>query len=215
MLAVGSFVVDIVPRWAKEFAIATFGANDKVFLLGSIGLAVVIAAAIAGVLEFIKPPIGVVTLVLTGALSVAAIFTVAVAVASAVVGIGSRVISAATSSPYGIRDALRLPAPQSTVTVPPGADLDIPVISSLFTPNADFYRVDIALTVPSIHPAEWSLKVSGMVDHEVTLSFQDLLDLVVDEYVITSTCVSSGWQRALIRVKSNLTYTHRGYTLSV
>ncbi|MET0782918.1 MAG: oxidoreductase, partial [Leifsonia flava] len=32
ILAVGSFVIDIVPRWAKEFAIETFGANDKLFL---------------------------------------------------------------------------------------------------------------------------------------------------------------------------------------
>lgn len=253
VLAVGSFVVDIVPRWAKEFAIETFGANDKIFLLGSIGLAVVIAAAVAGVLEFIRPPIGIVILVLTGALSVAAIvtrtgasplasvptivgtvvgvvlllmmmsrlrrwksaplpatrgpepesgmkevdrrrfiiMTVVVAATSAVVGLGSRVVSAATSSLQGIREALKLPTPRSSVTVPPGADLDIPGISSLFTPNADFYRVDTALTVPSIDPAEWSLKISGMVDHEVTLSFQDLLDLGVDEYVITLTCVSN------------------------
>ncbi|MCS5735909.1 molybdopterin-dependent oxidoreductase [Herbiconiux daphne] len=278
VLAVGSFVVDIVPRWAKEFAIATFGENDKLFLLASIGLAVVVAAAVAGVLQYLRPPIGAVVLALAGALSVAAIvtrtgatalasvptivgtlvgvvllhlmvrrlrrwhaaasavaadpattpatdaattfpgpavavsasavstaavrpgavdrrafivMTVVAAAASAVVGTGSRVLAAATSSLRGIRDALKIPAPASTVTVPAGAELDIPGLSSLFTSNADFYRVDTALTVPEIDPATWSLTIGGMVDKEVTLSFQDLLDLGVDEYAITLTCVSN------------------------
>jgi DMSO/TMAO reductase YedYZ molybdopterin-dependent catalytic subunit len=75
--------------------------------------------------------------------------------------------------------------------VPAGAELDIAGITPLFTPNADFYRVDTALTVPSIDPANWSLKISGMVEHDLTLSFQDLVDIGVDEYVITLTCVSN------------------------
>jgi DMSO/TMAO reductase YedYZ molybdopterin-dependent catalytic subunit len=261
VLAVGSFVVDIVPRWAKEFAIETFGGNDKLFLLASIGVAVIVAAAVAGVLEFIRPPLGIVVLALAGALSIAAIvtragatplaslptivgtlvgivllrlmmgrlrrwmatgdraveqqaeentaadraappanaverrsfliMTAAVAAASAVVGIGARAVSAATSSLQGVREALKLPTPGSTVKVPTGAELDIPGLTPLFTPNADFYRVDTALTVPSIDPANWSLTVGGMVDHDVTLSFQDLVDLGVDEYAITLTCVSN------------------------
>ena len=44
ILALGSFVIDIVPQWAKEFAIATFGENDKLFLLLSLGVAIVVAA---------------------------------------------------------------------------------------------------------------------------------------------------------------------------
>jgi DMSO/TMAO reductase YedYZ molybdopterin-dependent catalytic subunit len=268
VLAVGSFVIDIVPRWAKEFAIATFGDNDKLFLLGSIGFAVVVAAAVAGVLELVRPPLGVVLIAVAGALSVAAIVTrtgatplasvptvagtlVALvllhllirrlrgwraavagstaaaptgsgpapettdaaladrrpagavdrraflvmasiaAAASAVVGTGSRLVAMATSSLGGIRDALMLPAARTAVDVPVGAELDIPGLSSLFTSNADFYRVDTALTVPEIDPATWSLTISGMVEKEVTLSFQDLLDLGIDEYAITLTCVSN------------------------
>ena len=78
----------------------------------------------------------------------------AIAGASAViVGIGARaLINATTSSIAAVRKALKLPAPRSTVTVPDGAELDIPGISPLFTPNADFYRVDTALTVPSVDP---------------------------------------------------------------
>src|SRR5690242_7649099 len=67
VLAVGSFVIDIVPRWAKEFAIETFGSNDKLFLLGSIGAAVVVAAAVAGLVQWLRPPLGSVLLGVAGA----------------------------------------------------------------------------------------------------------------------------------------------------
>ena len=281
VLAVGAFVIDIVPRWAKEFAIETFGANDKIFLLGSIGLAVVVAAALAGVLQLAKRPLGLVLFGLAGVLAIAAIVTrtgatafasvptiigavvgivllhllvrrlarwrddvrasaaaatapdardyarpsadaarptagsasdsasapapravgvdrrrflvgtLVVAAASAVVGTGARLVSAATSSLAGIRDSLSLPTAKSMVDVPAGAELDIDGITPLYTSNADFYRVDTALTVPQVDPATWSLKITGMVDKEVTLSFQDLVNMGLDEYSITMTCVSN------------------------
>jgi DMSO/TMAO reductase YedYZ molybdopterin-dependent catalytic subunit len=75
ILAVGSFVIDIVPQPFKEFAIATFGEYDKVALLVGLALAVLVAAAITGVLQFVRPPLGVVALGLAGALSVAAVVT--------------------------------------------------------------------------------------------------------------------------------------------
>src|SRR6478735_1931953 len=75
ILAIGSFVIDIVPQPFKEFAITTFGEYDKVALLAGLGLAVVIASAIAGVLQFLKPPLGVIALGVAGALSLAAIVT--------------------------------------------------------------------------------------------------------------------------------------------
>ena len=75
VLAVGSFVIDIVPQPFKEFAIATFGANDKLALLVGLALGVVVAAAVTGVLQYLRPPLGVVALVVAGALSVAAIVT--------------------------------------------------------------------------------------------------------------------------------------------
>ncbi|PPF23612.1 oxidoreductase [Rathayibacter tritici] len=253
VLALGSFVVDIVPRPLKEFAIETFGENDKTFLLGSIGAAVVVAAAIAGVLQLIRPPLGQVLLIIAGGLSIAAIVTragaaplaavptlvglvVAVlvmhllftrlrgwraarvseargtssearpgalerrgffrialitAVGAAVVGTGARLVNAATSSLAGVRNALRLPSPRSSVSVPAGAELDIDGITPLYTSNADFYRVDTALTVPNLDPSAWSLKISGMVDREVTLNLQQIFDMGLDEYGITLTCVSN------------------------
>jgi len=75
ILAVGAFVIDIVPQPFKEFAIATFGENDKPALLIGLAVAVVVAAAISGVLQFLRPPLGVVALGIAGVLSGAAIVT--------------------------------------------------------------------------------------------------------------------------------------------
>ena len=108
-----------------------------------------------------------------------------------IVGVASRVVTAATSSVDAIRDALKLPAPRRTLTVPAGAELDVPGLSPLFTPNADFYRVDTALTVPAIDPSTWRLVVDGMVERRVELSFDDLVGMGLDEYGITLTCVSN------------------------
>ncbi|MFP3466553.1 molybdopterin-dependent oxidoreductase [Leifsonia sp. SIMBA_070] len=246
ILAVGSFVIDIVPRWAKELAIQLFGSNDKLFLLGSLGFAVFVAAAVAGMLELWKKRVGVALFAVAGIAAVAATLTrtgtgplsalpsaagavagaavlsllirrlrrwsdaraagtaeaavdrrrfvllTSVAAAGAVVaGVGSRLGSAATSSIAAVRAAVRLPAPASRVRVPAGAELPVPGISPLFTPNADFYRVDTALTVPSVDPASWRLTIDGMVEKRIQLGFQDLLDMGLDEYSVTLTCVSN------------------------
>src|SRR6478609_5309474 len=68
ILAIGSFVIDIVPQPFKEFAIATFGEYDKIALLAGLGLAALIASAIAGILQFVRPPLGVIALVVAGVL---------------------------------------------------------------------------------------------------------------------------------------------------
>jgi DMSO/TMAO reductase YedYZ molybdopterin-dependent catalytic subunit len=258
LLAVGSFVVDVVPRPVKEFAIETFGAADKIVLLGSLGVAAAVAAALAGILQLVRPPLGAVVLGIGAALATAAIvtrsgatvlsfippiaggiagvavlvfliarlrrwatdaassavaddvprdpaadhraqvdrrsfftITALVAASAVVVGVGARALNAVSSSVAALRDAVRLPAPRSRVAVPAGAELDIPGLSPLFTPNDEFYRVDTALTVPSIDPESWRLVVDGMVSRRVELSFADLLGMGLDEYAITLTCVSN------------------------
>ena len=55
ILAVGAFVIDIVPQPFKEFAIATFGEYDKIALLVGLALAVVVAASISGILGSCAP----------------------------------------------------------------------------------------------------------------------------------------------------------------
>jgi DMSO/TMAO reductase YedYZ molybdopterin-dependent catalytic subunit len=76
--------------------------------------------------------------------------------------------------------------------LPAGVDFGIDGLAPFQTDDADFYRIDIELAVPQIDPATWSLRIHGMVDTEIELSYEDLLrrdDLV--EADITLTCVSN------------------------
>lgn len=75
VLAVGSFIVDIVPRPLKELAITLFGESDKIALLVGVGLGAAVAAAVAGVLEHRFRFVGAVLLGIGGILATAAIIT--------------------------------------------------------------------------------------------------------------------------------------------
>ncbi len=58
-------------------------------------------------------------------------------------------------------------------------------------PNPDFYRVDTALTLPQVSPHDWRLRIHGLVDRPVELSFDDLLRRPMLERDITLSCVSN------------------------
>lgn len=59
------------------------------------------------------------------------------------------------------------------------------------TPNDVFYRVDTALNDgPSILAENWSLRIHGMVDNEITLNFAQLLERPLVANRLTFTCVS-------------------------
>jgi len=89
------------------------------------------------------------------------------------------------------RAALRFPKPAVPAPpLPPGSDLNIPGLSSFITPNGSFYRVDTALLLPEVDPATWQLRIHGMVQREVTLTFDELLRRPLVEDYITLTCVS-------------------------
>jgi DMSO/TMAO reductase YedYZ molybdopterin-dependent catalytic subunit len=90
------------------------------------------------------------------------------------------------------RAALRFPKP--AVPAPPlpaGSNLNIPGLSSFITPDSSFYRVDTALLLPEVDPATWQLRIHGMVQREVTLTFDQLLRRPLIEDYITLTCVSN------------------------
>jgi DMSO/TMAO reductase YedYZ molybdopterin-dependent catalytic subunit len=113
----------------------------------------------------------------------------AVGVATLIVG---NVARGATRSIEAVRDALRLPAAaRKAPPVPAAAELDIPGLAPVVTPNADFYRIDTALIVPRIDPADWSLRIHGMVDREVVISWDELLALPMHEADVTLACVSN------------------------
>ena len=74
---------------------------------------------------------------------------------------------------------------------PTGIEADYPGITPLRVPTGDFYRVDTRLDVPIVDIDGWSLKIDGMVDKELELTFDDLLAMPLIERDITLTCVSN------------------------
>ncbi|MBD8042915.1 molybdopterin-dependent oxidoreductase [Arthrobacter sp. Sa2BUA2] len=91
-----------------------------------------------------------------------------------------------------LRAGVQLPAAvQPALEVPAGADLGVPGVDPLITPNTDFYRIDTALRVPLVDPRTWRLRVTGMVEKEIEISYADLLAKPLQESWVTLACVSN------------------------
>jgi len=84
-----------------------------------------------------------------------------------------------------------LPQPQIAAELPSGADIGLAELTPIVTPNGDFYRIDTALLVPNVDRDAWRLRVLGLVDREVNLSYADLLELPAIEQYVTIACVSN------------------------
>jgi DMSO/TMAO reductase YedYZ molybdopterin-dependent catalytic subunit len=114
--------------------------------------------------------------------------------AAAVTGGGGRLLQRRFDV-AGDRAALRLPTPASrAAALPAGADLarDVDGLTPLFTDNREFYRVDTAISVPRIRPADYRLEMAGMFDSPRSYTLADLFDRDdVVERDITLTCVSN------------------------
>jgi DMSO/TMAO reductase YedYZ molybdopterin-dependent catalytic subunit len=114
--------------------------------------------------------------------------------AAAVTGGGGRLLQRRFDV-AGDRAALRLPTPASrAAALPAGADLaaDVDGLTPLFTGNREFYRVDTAISVPRIRPADYRLEMAGMFDSPRSYTLADLFDRDdVVERDITLTCVSN------------------------
>lgn len=92
----------------------------------------------------------------------------------------------------GLREKVVLPkALKPAPVIPAGASLDISGISPLVTPVDDFYRIDTAFVVPSVDSDTWTLKVTGMVEKEVSITFAELLAKPMMENYVTIGCVSN------------------------
>ncbi|MEV0295224.1 molybdopterin-dependent oxidoreductase [Nocardia sp. NPDC050710] len=118
-------------------------------------------------------------LVVTGGLALAA-------------GITGRVIGARRADVSGERAAVLLPQPSGPpISLAPEADLRVPGLTPYLTANADFYRIDTALIVPQVSIEDWSLRIHGMVDREIRLSWADLANRQAVERLVTLACVSN------------------------
>jgi DMSO/TMAO reductase YedYZ molybdopterin-dependent catalytic subunit len=104
-------------------------------------------------------------------------------------GIAAPLLAAAARSRAAL--TARLIPTQPAPPIPPGADFAALGTPSFLTANRDFYRIDTALRIPTIDAADWSLRVHGMLERELHLTYADLLAEPLIEKTITLTCVSN------------------------
>jgi DMSO/TMAO reductase YedYZ molybdopterin-dependent catalytic subunit len=75
--------------------------------------------------------------------------------------------------------------------IPINADFASDGTPSFITSGRDFYRIDTALSVPRIRAEEWTLRVHGMVDRPMVLTFDEIRQRDLIEETVTLTCVSN------------------------
>ena len=106
--------------------------------------------------------------------------------AAAIATVGGQLLSRATSAVQTARERLGLPAAAKPAPpVPAGAELGLSDLTPYVTANDNFYRIDTALQVPVIDPADWSLTITGMVDNPITLDYATLPAKPLVEHMAT------------------------------
>jgi len=254
-LAVGDAAIDRTPAPVKDFAIRTFGTNDKPALL--IGMAVVLAlVGIAiGLISRRSALPGVVVIAgigLIGALAVyeqsprwldllaplasviagTAVFwwlhargrgkpeadqegkldgepeaghrpaksmdrrrfvfsSVIAAGAALLAGVGGFALSRRVDVAASRRAVGELVPTTPAPPIPPGAAFPELGTPPFITPSADFYRVDVNLTVPQLRAEDAVVRITGMVDTPMEFTFDDIRSMPLVEKTITMTCVSN------------------------
>jgi hypothetical protein len=84
-LAVGTALINLAPVSAKDFAVRTFGTNDKLVLVGGVLAVLVVVAAVAGVLALRRAWLGIGIVAAFGVLGMIAAATAPVASITSVV----------------------------------------------------------------------------------------------------------------------------------
>jgi DMSO/TMAO reductase YedYZ molybdopterin-dependent catalytic subunit len=268
VVVVGDRVVDGVPSAVKQFAIDTFGTNDKVALIIGILVITGLYAAFVGIRtsrKFVNGIVGVAGFAIIGTAAalggrspsagdvlpivVAAIVVVAllwmffgrrsvsvgggmdrrrfltlsaaIAAGTAVFGTLGRklqgspeaaasrnaivlpkatptgaTISGSAGSATTIAATAKPPVASGTAATSAAAVETSPAFGlvgaeSYLTPANNFYRIDTALVIPQLDAKTWEMTISGMVDKELTLNFDDLLKRPLIEHDCTLMCVSN------------------------
>jgi DMSO/TMAO reductase YedYZ molybdopterin-dependent catalytic subunit len=117
----------------------------------------------------------------------------AIAIGSLVAGAVGRMLLESRRRPAPVGDIPQAPLP---ATLPPGAelattDLATAGLAPIVVPNADFYRIDTAFIPPTVDRETWRLKVTGLVDRQVELTYAELVALPIIEQFVTIACVSN------------------------
>jgi DMSO/TMAO reductase YedYZ molybdopterin-dependent catalytic subunit len=113
------------------------------------------------------------------------------AAAAAAAGVGGELL---INKRYDVNTSSVKLAPPVVKPKPLAEDvsLNIPGLSPFFTPNPQFYRVDTSLVIPQVQASTWQLRIHGMVDNPMTITFDELMQQPMIEHDITLTCVSEG-----------------------
>ncbi|UFU04780.1 molybdopterin-dependent oxidoreductase [Ruania halotolerans] len=116
----------------------------------------------------------------------------AVGATAALITVAGSALSRTRTSVQAARRSIDLPDPVDPAPpVPAAAQVDLDEMPEFVSPNDTFYRIDTALSVPQVDPHEWELRVYGLVDQEVRLSYAELADSALVEALVTLTCVSN------------------------
>jgi DMSO/TMAO reductase YedYZ molybdopterin-dependent catalytic subunit len=88
------------------------------------------------------------------------------------------------------REALHLPGVRNPGP-PGGVDVGLRGVTEWQTPADRFYRIDTSLSPPAISPDDWTVRIHGMVDRELTLTYADLVKRPRRDFWMTLNCVSN------------------------
>ncbi|WP_435746415.1 molybdopterin-dependent oxidoreductase [Nocardioides sp. SYSU DS0663] len=114
----------------------------------------------------------------------------AMAAVAAVLGVVGRVVGSGRRHVERSRRLLKLEGVTEGL-VPPGARIGLDGVTPWRTPNEEFYLIHTALVVPAIEPTDWTLRITGLVDRPMELTYADLLSREMTQAWITLNCVSN------------------------
>ncbi len=113
-----------------------------------------------------------------------------VAGAAGVLSLGGRFLGAGRRRVEETRRLLRLNG-ITEPDVPGSALVGVDGVAPWMTPADDFYLIDTAFVKPAIDPKDWSIRIHGMVEKEIVLTYDQLMAREIDEGWITLCCVSN------------------------
>ncbi len=113
-----------------------------------------------------------------------------VVVVSAGLGVLGQAVGAGRRRVEETRRSLRLTG-VSKPKVPAGVSVDLSGVTPWETDADTFYQVHTAIVPPAIEPKSWHLRIHGMVDREVTISYDELVARRRTEAWVTLNCVSN------------------------
>jgi DMSO/TMAO reductase YedYZ molybdopterin-dependent catalytic subunit len=75
--------------------------------------------------------------------------------------------------------------------LPRGVKVGVDGVRPWQTSADDFYLIDTAILPPNIRPKDWEIRIHGMVDNEIVLTYDELVAREITESWITLNCVSN------------------------